>query len=53
MARSGSQLVIPLLETGRESTTQPKPPPQKQEQQQQFKTEENWTVVEACSEVEL
>ena len=53
VARSGSQLVIPQLETGRESITQPKPPPQQQEQQQQFKTEENWMVFEACSEVEL
>ena len=38
VARSQSKLVLPLLETGSESTAQQQP--QKQ-QQQQFKTEED------------
>ena len=45
MARCESQLVIPILETGSESTAQQQP-----QQQQQFNTE----VVVACrDEVEL
>ena len=43
MVRCGSQLVIPLRETGSDSTAQQQP----QEQQQQFRTEENWMVVVA------
>ena len=43
MARCESQLVIPVLETGSESTAQqqPQPPPQ---QEQQFKTEKRFMV---------
>ena len=49
MARSESQLVLPLLATGSESTAQQQPQ-QQQQQQQQFKT----GVVVACRyEVEL
>ena len=43
VTRCKSQLVIPLLETGSESTAQQQP----QEQQQQFETEENGMVVDA------
>ena len=51
VARSESQLVLPLLETGSESTAQQ---PQEQQQQQQFKTEEHWMVVVTCRDkVEL
>ena len=47
VARCKSQLVIPLLETGSESTEQQQP----QEQlQQQFEIEKNWMVIEACRE---
>ena len=51
VARCESQLVIPVLETGSESTAQQQP---RQQQQQQFKTLENGMVVVACrDEVEL
>ena len=40
VARCESQLVIPVLETGSESTAQQKP----QQRQQQFKTEKNFMV---------
>ena len=50
MARCESQLVIPVLETGTESTAQQQP----QEQQQQFETKEKWMVFGACrDDVEL
>ena len=42
MARCESHLVIPVLETGSESTAQQQPQPQ--QQQQQFKTEKSFTV---------
>ena len=51
VARCESQLVIPVLETGSESTAQQQP---QEQQQQHFKTEENWMVIVACRyEVEL
>ena len=40
VARSESELVLPLLETGSETTAQQKPP--QQQQKQQFKTEKHW-----------
>ena len=55
VARSESKLVIPLLETGSESTAQQQQQQQQQQRQQQhFETGENWMVVGACrDEVEL
>ena len=44
VARSESQLVIPVLETGSESAAQQQPQPQPQQQQQQFKTEKRFMV---------
>ena len=55
VARSESQLVIPLLETGSESNAQPRPQPQPQsQQQQQFESGENLMVlmVEACRDTQ-
>ena len=44
MARCRSQLVIPILDTGSDSTAQQQPQQQQQQQQEEFKTEKSFIV---------